>query len=135
MKHAQIYNVSIRARNRLGQSRKSLSIKGQTKDVPIAREDLPQIEYSSLHFSDRTLDYRLNNFTFISSKIPLCLRIDISNRSTICERIVTSSGIIQLDDNDLMNVLNVSICLDQYEDFCGQAIPVEKSKRIDVFIR
>lgn len=131
LKHSQIYNVSIRARNRLGQSRKSLSIKGETKDVPIRQEDLPQLEHSSIHFFDKSLDYRVKNFTFISSKVPLCLRIDIYNRSTICERIVTSSGIIELDENDLINVLNVSICLDQYEDFCGQAIAVERSKRIN----
>lgn len=131
LRHSQIYNVSIRARNRLGQSRKSLSIKGETKDVPIGREDLPQIEHSFVHFSDKSLDYRLKNFTFISSRVPLCLRIDIYNRSTICERIVTSSGIIQLEENDLINALNVSICLDQYEDFCGPAIAVERSKRMN----
>jgi hypothetical protein len=130
LKHAQVYNISIRARNRLGQSRKSISIKTETKNVPIEKEDLPQIEYSAIHFSDKSLDYRLNNFSFISSKVPLCLRIDIYNHSTLCERIVTSSGIIKLDENDPSNVLNVSICLDQYEDYCGQAIPVEMSKRM-----
>ncbi len=133
LKHSQIYNISIRARNRLGQSRKSISIKTDTKDVPIEKEDLPQIEYSSIHFLEKSLDYRLNNFSFITSKVPLCLRIDIYNHSTLCERIVTSSGVIKLDENDLSNVLNVSICLDQYEDYCGQAIPVEMSKKMRTF--
>ena len=129
MKHSQIYNISIRARNRLGQSRKSISIKVETKDVPIVKDDLPQIEYAAIHFSEKSLDYRLNNFSFLSLKVPLCLRIDIYNHSTFCERIVTSSGMIKLEENDLINVLNVSICLDQYEDYCGQAMPVEMSKR------
>lgn len=132
MKHAQVYNISIRSRNRLGQSRKSISIKTETNNVPISKDDLPQIEYSSIHFLDRSLDYRLNNYSFVSSKVPLCLRIDVYNRSTLCERIVTSSGVIKLDENDLNNVVNVSICLDQYEDYCGQAIPVEMSKRMSI---
>jgi hypothetical protein len=71
----------------------------------------------------------LNNTGFTSLKVPLCIRIDIYNRSNICERIVTSSGIIQLDENDLVNVFNVSICLDQYEDYCGKSIPVEMSRK------
>jgi len=131
----------------LGQSRNSASIIVQTKNVPIEKEglslktsqsssirdhfylDLPQIEYSTIHISDKTLDYRLNNTSFTSLKVPLCIRIDIFNRSNICERIVTSSGIIQLDENDFLNVFNVSICLDQYEDYCGKSIPVEMSKK------
>ena len=75
----------------------------------------------------------MNNSSFISLKVPLCIRIEIYNRSNLCERIVTSSGVIKLDENDLNNVLNVSICLDQYEDYCGKSIPVEMSKR-KVFI-
>ncbi len=133
LKHSQIYDVSIRAQNRLGQSRTSISIKAQTKDVPIEKEQLPQIEHSTIHFSEKTLDYRLNNSSYNSLKVPLCLRIDIYNRSTICERIVTSSGVIKLDENDLNNVLNVSICLDQYDEYCGKAIPVEMSKKIRCF--
>jgi len=37
---------------------------------------------------------------------------------------------IKLNENDLINVHNVSICLDHYEDFCGKTIPVEMSKKI-----
>jgi hypothetical protein len=91
--------------------------------------DLPEIEHSAIHFAEKTLDYRLNNSSFVSFKVPLCIRIEIYNRSNICERIVTSSGVIKLDEVDLMNVLNVSICLDQYEDYCGKSIPVEMSMR------
>ncbi|CAF1385753.1 unnamed protein product [Adineta steineri] len=130
LQHSQIYNITIRAQNRLGQSRNTTSISVQTKNVPIEKEELPQIEYSTIHFSDDTLDYRLNNLSFLSLKVPLCIRIDIFNRSNICERIVTSSGIIKLDKNDLLNVHNVSICLDQYEDYCGQVIPVETKREI-----
>ncbi len=133
LKHSQIYNISIRAQNRLGQSRKILSLKAQTKDVPIEKEELPEIEYSTINLSEKTLDYRLTNSSFISLKVPLCIRIDIYNRSTICKRIVTSSGLIKLDENDLINVVNVSICLDHYEDYCGKIIPVEMSKKNELF--
>jgi len=75
----------------------------------------------------------LTNSSFISLKVPLCIRIDIYNRSTICKRIVTSSGLIKLDENDLINVVNVSICLDHYEDYCGKIIPVEMSKKNKLF--
>jgi hypothetical protein len=89
--------------------------------------DLPQIEHSTIHLSERTLNYQLNNSSFLSLKVPLCLRIDISNQSNKCERIVTSSGMIKLDQDDLNHISNVSICLDQYEDYCGKSLPVEMS--------
>ena len=41
LKHSQIYNIIIRAQNRLGQSRNSASILIQTKDVPIRKEGCP----------------------------------------------------------------------------------------------
>lgn len=65
----------------------------------------------------------------MSLKVPLCIRIDMSNRSSVCERIVTSSGIIKLDKTDLSSVHNVSVCLDQYEDYCSNAVAVEMSTR------
>ena len=91
--------------------------------------ELPEIEHASIHVSERTLDYRLSNTSFLASKVPLCLRMEIYNRTNVCERIVTSSGVLKLDDNDLLNIVNVSICLDQYDDYCGKNIPVEISKR------
>ena len=129
LKHSQVYNISIRARNRLGESRKIISIQAETKNVPIEKDQLPELEHSIIQFSEKTLDYRVNNSTFDSLKVPLCLRMDIYNHSTLCERIVTSSGVIQLDENQLNNIHNVSICLDQYDEYCGKAIPVEMSKR------
>jgi hypothetical protein len=53
--------------------------------------------------------------------------MEIYNRTNRCERLVTSSGVIPLEDNDLLNILNVSLCLDQYEDYCGQTMTVEIS--------
>ena len=81
-----------------------------------------------IHLSEKTLDYRVNNVSFLSLKVPLCLRMEIYNRTNRCERLVTSSGVIALDENDLFNLLNVSICLDQYEDYCGRTLAVEMSK-------
>ncbi|CAF0928865.1 unnamed protein product [Rotaria sordida] len=130
LKHSQTYNIIIRAQNRLGQSQNSASIQAQTKDVPITKEDLPQIEYSTIYYSEKILDYRLNNSSFISLKVPLCLRINIYNHSSICERIVTSSGVIKLDEQYLLNILNVSMCVDQYEDYCGQTRSVETKREL-----
>jgi hypothetical protein len=95
--------------------------------------DLPQIERSTINFSEKTLNYQLNNFSFLSLKVPLCLRIDISNQTNRCERVVTSSGIIKLDENDLNHIHNVSICLDHYEDYCGKSLPVEMSMKNKIF--
>ncbi len=92
--------------------------------------DLPLIEYSSLHLSEKSLHYRLNNFSFTSIKIPLCIRIEISNETNLCQRIVTSSGIIKLYENNLNHIRNISICLDQYEDFCGESVLIKISKEI-----
>ncbi|CAF4501930.1 unnamed protein product [Rotaria sp. Silwood2] len=130
LKHSQLYHIIIRAQNQLGQSQNSASIQVQTKDVPIKKEDLPEIESSTTYFREKLLNYRLNNFSFISLKVPLCLRIDIYNHSSICERIVTSSGMINLDEQSLLNILNVSICLDQYEDYCGQTRSVETKREL-----
>ncbi|CAF0846546.1 unnamed protein product [Rotaria sp. Silwood1] len=130
LKHSQMYNIIIRARNRLGESLNSALIQVQTIDVPIKKEDLPEIESSTTLFSDKVLNYRLNNSSFISLKFPLCLRIDIYNHSSICERIVTSSGRIQLNEQYLLNILNVSVCLDQYEDYCGQTRSVETKREL-----
>ncbi|UJR23196.1 hypothetical protein I4U23_026215 [Adineta vaga] len=130
LQHSQLYNITVRAQNRLGHSRNASSISVQTENVPIERENLPQIEYATIHFSEETLDYRLNNFTFLSLKVPLCIRIDISNQSNLCERIVTSSGIIKLEKSDLLNVQNVSICLDQYEDYCSNSVGVEMKREV-----
>ena len=63
--------------------------------------DLPEIEHAAIHVSERTLDYRLSNTSFLAAKVPLCLRMEIYNRTNVCERIVTSSGVLKLDDNDL----------------------------------
>ncbi|CAF5230003.1 unnamed protein product, partial [Rotaria magnacalcarata] len=76
-------------------------------------------------FTEKIIDYRLNNSSFNTLKVPLCLRIDIYNHSNLCERIVTSSGRIRLNEQYLLNIVNVSICLDQYEDYCGQTRSVE----------
>lgn len=132
----------------MGESQSTESIFVQTKDVPMKREgliddmflsilidrvysidlDLPELEYSIIDYTDRSLNYRLNNDSFNSLKVPLCLRFHIYNHSNVCEHIVTSSGVIKLAEPDLFNVLNVSICLYQYEDYCGQTRTVEISE-------
>jgi hypothetical protein len=71
----------------------------------------------------------LNDSSFTSVKVPLCIRIEISNQTNICQRIVTSSGLIKLDGIHLNNRINVSMCLDQYEDFCGEIFSVDISKQ------
>lgn len=40
LQHSQLYNISIRARNRLGESRDASSISVQTKNVPIEQEGM-----------------------------------------------------------------------------------------------
>jgi hypothetical protein len=40
LKHSNVYNITIRAQNHLGQSRNSVSIRAETKDVPIEKEGL-----------------------------------------------------------------------------------------------
>jgi hypothetical protein len=40
LKHSTVYNITIRAQNHLGQSRNSISIRAETKDVPIEKEGL-----------------------------------------------------------------------------------------------
>ena len=90
--------------------------------------DLPVIEHASIHLSAKTIHYRLNNASFATLKVPLCLRIDINNHTNICSRVVTSSGFFSLDENDLRNIQNVSLCLDHYEDYCSKSVPVAFSK-------
>ncbi|CAF1643331.1 unnamed protein product [Rotaria magnacalcarata] len=130
LRHSHFYNITIRARNHLGQSHSTASINVRTENVPIKREDLPEIEYSTIDFTEKIIDYRLNNSSFNTLKVPLCLRIDIYNHSNLCERIVTSSGRIRLNEQYLLNIVNVSICLDQYEDYCGQTRSVEIKREL-----
>ncbi|CAF2872012.1 unnamed protein product [Rotaria sp. Silwood2] len=125
LQHLEYYNITVRAFNQLGQSSTTAFLRVRTTDVPIKKEDLPIIEHSSLHLSGKTINYRLNESSFTSIKVPLCIRIEIYNRTNVCQRIVTSSGVLKLTENDLNNIMNVSICLDQYENFCGEMLPVE----------
>lgn len=62
--------------------------------------------------------------------VPLCIRVEIYNYTNPCQRIVTSSGILKLDENHLNENMNLSICIDQYENFCGETVQVELSKEI-----
>lgn len=142
------YNISIRALNQLGQSENYTSIIVQTKDVPINNQgyfddsvfssekkrtfcdtfsDLSIIDKCYLNLRDRALEYRLDNETFHLIKIPLCIRINLSNETSLCEKIVTSTGIIQLNQSAIDSISNVSICLDEYEEFCGETYPIEIS--------
>ncbi|CAF0978283.1 unnamed protein product [Rotaria sordida] len=125
LQHLEYYNITVRAYNQLGQSSDIVFLRIRTKDVPIKKEDLPIIEYSLLYLSEKTINYRLNESSFTSIKVPLCIRIELYNRTNICQRIVTSSGILKIQENDLNNIINISICLDQYENFCGEMIPIE----------
>jgi hypothetical protein len=86
------------------------------------------MEHSLFYPSEKSLHYRLNNLSFLSIKIPLCIRIDLSNQTNLCQHILRSHGIIKLNENNLNNIQNVSICLDQYEDFCGKSIRIKISK-------
>ncbi len=126
----EYYNITVQAFNQLGQSASSAFIRVQTKDVPIKISELPLIEHSSLSLEDKTLHYHLDNSTFLSTKIPLCLRIDISNETNICQRIVTSSGILDINEKNIKYIRNLSICLDQYEDYCGESVLIKISKSI-----
>ncbi|CAF1149692.1 unnamed protein product [Adineta ricciae] len=119
------YNITVRAHNQLGQSAKSAFLRVQTKDLPIGKEELPLLEYSSLHVSERSIHYRINDSVFTSLKVPLCIRIEVSNYTHTCQRLVTSSGMIKLDKAFVNRVVNTSICLDQYENFCGEIFPVQ----------
>ena len=133
LRHLEYHNITVRAYNKLGQSSTNEVIRVQTKDIPIKKEDLPIIEHSVLDLSEKLINYRLNDSSFTLIKVPLCIRIDIFNRTNLCQHIVTSSGVLKLDEEDFNNAVNVSICLDQYEDFCGETIPVEISKKNLVF--
>jgi hypothetical protein len=126
----EYYNITVRAYNKIGQSSTYAFLRVQTEDVPIKREELPIIEHSLLHLSEKVINYRLNDSSFLSIKVPLCIRIAIYNRTNTCQHIVTSTGVLKLDDEDFNNIINVSVCLDQYEDFCGETMPVEISKRM-----
>ena len=143
LQHLEHYNITVRAHNQLGQSAKSAFLRVQTKDLPIGKEglfffewpqsilsftELPLLEYSSLHVSERSIHYRINDSVFTSLKVPLCIRIEVSNYTHTCQRLVTSSGMIKLDKVFLNRVVNTSICLDQYENFCGEVFPVRISK-------
>ena len=148
LQHNQLYRIGIRAKNRLGESLNETSIELQTSDVPVTREgpstkllplrhahtlslsfvaELPFIESASIHLTEKFLDYRLNNESFLGLKIPLCLHIEIVNQTNRCERIVTSSGVIPLAEIDPLMIVNVSICLNGYEEFCGESLPVDLS--------
>jgi len=67
-------------------------------------------------------------------KVPLCIRIEMLNQTNICQHIVTSSGIIKFNENYLNLIQNISICLDQYEDFCGESIKIKISKENYLFL-
>ncbi|CAF3337413.1 unnamed protein product [Rotaria sp. Silwood1] len=125
LQHLKYYNITVRAVNQGGQSAAIGFIRVRTKDVPIKQEDLPIIEHSSLYLSEKTINYRLNESSFTSIKVSLCIRIEIYNRTNLCQRIVTSSGVLKVNETDLNNIINISICLDQYESFCGEMFPVE----------
>ncbi|CAF0805722.1 unnamed protein product [Adineta steineri] len=125
LQHLEYYNITVRAYNKLGQSSTNAFLRVQTKDLPIKREDLSILEHSSIYLFEKTLHYGLNDTSFSTIKIPLCIRIEITNQTYICQRIVTSSGLIKLDEIDLNNILYVSICLNQYEHFCGDSISVD----------
>ena len=91
--------------------------------------DLPLIQHAAMHVSSRTIEYRLNNASFSSLTIPLCLRLERHNRTNICQSILTPSGSFKLESPDLNNVLNVSLCLEQYENYCGKAMPIAMRTR------
>ncbi|CAF2092548.1 unnamed protein product [Rotaria magnacalcarata] len=125
LQHLEYYNITVRAYNELGQSSTVAFLRVQTKDVPVRKEDLPNIEHSSLELSEKLINYRLNDSSFMSIKVPLCIRIEIDNETNICERIVTSSGVLRFNENNLNNNINLSICISQYENYCGESIPVQ----------
>ena len=146
LEHAHYYNISVRAFNRLGQSVNQTFLRVRTDDVPIRKEgmlsslslwirwgihsllDLPIIEHAAVHPSDKTINYRLNNASFAASKAPLCLRLEIHNQTNLCPRIVTPSGFFKLDEYEVQHIHNVSLCLDQYDGYCGKSVPVATSK-------
>lgn len=129
----QYYNITVRALNQLGSSATSAFLRVQTNNVPITRSDLPLIESAVLTLGDNNLHYRLDNLTFQSMKVPLCLRIEIVNDTNIiCQRIVTASGSLDFNDKNGKDIRNVSLCLDQYDDYCGESVDIEISKSIVV---
>ena len=91
--------------------------------------DLPLIQHAAMHVSSKTIEYRLNDSSFSSLAIPLCLRLERHNRTNICQSILTPSGSFKLDSPDLTNVLNVSLCLEQYENYCGKTMPIAMRTR------
>ncbi|UJR25722.1 hypothetical protein I4U23_007074 [Adineta vaga] len=125
LRHLEYYNITVRAHNQLGQSSKNAFLRLQTKDLPIGKEEIPLLEYSSLYLSEGSIHYRINDTIFTSVKVPLCIRIEISNQTHTCQRLVTSSGVIKLDKIFLNHMINTSICLDQYESFCGENFLVD----------
>lgn len=130
LRHLQDYNITVRAYNQLGTSANSAYLRVKTKDVPIVRSDLPSIDSAFLTPVDNSLHYRLNNRTYQSMKIPLCIRIEMFNETSVCQRIVTSSGIFEFNAMHWKEIRNLSVCLDQYEDFCGEPVMIEISKGI-----
>lgn len=90
--------------------------------------DLPIVEHAAVHPSDKTINYRLNNASFAASKAPLCLRLEIHNQTNLCPRIVSPSGFFKLDEYEVQHIRNVSLCLDQYDGYCGKSVPVATSK-------
>lgn len=130
LRHLQYYNITVRAFNQLGSSAISAFLRVQTNDVPITQSDLPLIESAVFTPGDHSLHYRLDNITFHSMKIPLCLRMEIFNDTSVCQRIVTASGSFDFSDKDWKDIRNLSVCLDQYEDFCGESVGIEISKSV-----
>lgn len=133
LRHLQDYNITVRAFNQLGASANSAYLHVKTKDVPIVRSDLPLIESAFVTPVDTSLHYRLDNRTFQSMKIPLCIRIEIFNETSVCQRIVTSSGIFEFNAMNWREIRNLSVCLNEYEEFCGESVLIEISK-FDFFL-
>ena len=146
LQHLTYYNITVRAYNQLGPSTTNTFLSVQTKDVSVTKEgtfcflkttittvlifllDLSIIEHSLLHSAEKAIHYRLNDSIFALIKVPLCIKIEMYNQTNVCERLVTSSGYLKFDENDLNKIVNLSICLDQYDDFCGESVPVAISK-------
>ncbi|CAF0743366.1 unnamed protein product [Didymodactylos carnosus] len=133
LNHSELYTVRVRAQNVLGISREYASVQVSTLQVPIRQEDLPLIEHATLHIGQRTISYYLNdNSTLLANKASLCIKVESQNGTIECKKIISSIGTLQLEhelDGDPTH-LTVSICLDNYEIYCGKAYPVEIKRQV-----
>ncbi|CAF4496236.1 unnamed protein product, partial [Didymodactylos carnosus] len=126
-----LYIVRVRSQNTLGISREYAMIQVTTLQVPIRQEDLPLIEHPMLHIGQRTISYQLNdNLTLVANKALLCIKVEGQNGTIECKKITSASGVLRLEHelNGDLTRLSVAVCLENYENYCGKAYPVEISR-------